>query len=127
MIPKQIEIKRIYDPVSPSDGWRALVDRLWPRGISKAAAEIDEWNKDISPSTELRKWYGHDPEKWESFSEAYQAELKTKKIELTQLLTHCPERTLTLLFAAKDVQHCHALVLKKELENIKRTCIHSPN
>jgi uncharacterized protein YeaO (DUF488 family) len=111
----KIQIKRIYDEPGASDGRRVLVDRLWPRGVAKESAEIDEWAKDVSPSTELRKWYGHDPAKWVKFSMDYRAELKDKKDQLAQLLDRCQERTLTLLFAAKDVTHSHAVVLKAVL------------
>lgn len=114
----KIQIKRIYDEAETSDGWRVLVDRLWPRGVAKANAEVDEWEKEIAPSTDLRKWYGHDPDKWKEFSKVYRAELKEKKDELRQLLERCPEKTLTLLFAAKDITHCHAVTLKKVLDGM---------
>lgn len=114
----KIQIKRIYDEVEASDGWRVLVDRLWPRGVAKEVAEIDEWVQEVTPSTELRKWYGHDPDKWKQFSAAYRAELNDKKAALAQLLARCPEPTLTLLYAAKDTAHSHAIVLKNVLEKI---------
>lgn len=115
----KIQIKRIYDEPDASDGWRVLVDRLWPRGVAKENAEIDDWPKEVAPSSELRKWYGHVPEKWTLFSQLYQDELKGKANELAHVLDRCPEQTLTLLFAAKDVEHSHAVVLKDVLEKIK--------
>jgi uncharacterized protein YeaO (DUF488 family) len=114
-----IKIKRIYEEASASDGWRVLVDRLWPRGVRKEEAELDEWAKEITPSDELRKGYGHDPEKWKEFSKDYRAELREKTDELKQLIERCPEKTMTLLFAAKDEAHSHAVVLKDVLENIR--------
>ncbi|MDZ8118249.1 DUF488 domain-containing protein [Pontiella agarivorans] len=119
--PERILIKRIYDPPAASDGWRVLVDRLWPRGVAKENAEIDEWAKELSPSPELRKWYSHDPEKWPVFSRLYRNELKTKSEQLTHLIERCPKRTLTLLYAAKDTAHGHAQVLQNELKNICHT------
>ncbi|MDF7800104.1 DUF488 family protein [Pontiellaceae bacterium B1224] len=121
----RIQIKRIYDPPDAGDGWRVLVDRLWPRGVAKENAEIDEWAKEASPSPELRKWYSHDPEKWEEFSRLYEHELKTRSDHLIHLLEQCPESTLTLLFAAKDAAHSHAVVLRDVLQNIRR--IKNPN
>ncbi|MFA7257828.1 MAG: DUF488 domain-containing protein [Kiritimatiellales bacterium] len=112
------QIKRIYDDASASDGWRVLVDRLWPRGVRKEEAEIDEWAKEITPSNELRKWYGHDPDKWSEFKTDYRAELKKKTDELAQLIERCPEQTMTLLFAAKDMEHSHAVVLKEVLNEM---------
>lgn len=112
----KIKIKRIYDDAFASDGWRVLVDRLWPRGVRKEEAELDEWAKEITPSDALRKWYGHDSDKWKEFSKDYRAELKDKTDELAQLIERCPEKTMTLLFAAKDVEHSHAVVLKAVLE-----------
>ena len=114
----KIKIKRIYDGASASDGWRVLVDRLWPRGVRKEEAEVDDWAKEITPSTELRRWYSHDPDKWSEFKTDYRAELKDKTDELAQLIERCPEKTMTLLFAAKDVEHSHAVVLKAVLDEL---------
>ena len=116
-----IQIKRIYDPVASSDGWRVLVDRLWPRGVAKEMAAIDEWAKECAPSPALRKWYGHDPDKWVKFCRSYQHELQEKTDHLAYMLERCPEKTLTLLFAAKDVDHSHAVVLMKVLRNQLKT------
>lgn len=114
----RISIKRIYDPPSEEDGFRALVDRVWPRGISKKDAAIDHWAKDIAPSTELRKWFNHDPARWNEFQERYQRELKNQISELRQLLEKGGGRRVTLLFSAKDTEHNQAVVLKDVLERI---------
>lgn len=114
----EIKIKRIYDAAETSDGWRVLVDRLWPRGVRKAEVEVHEWAKEIAPSTELRQWFGHDPGKWNEFRKEYRAELKDKVDEVMQMVERCPEKTLTLLFAAKDEAHSHAVVLKEMLDGL---------
>ena len=111
-----IRIKRIYEEPSADDGLRVLVDRLWPRGISKARAQVDRWEKDISPTTELRHWFGHDPAKWEEFLQRYRAELEDKKELLSQLHEEADERTVTLLYAAKDEEHNNAVALKRYIE-----------
>ena len=111
-----IRIKRVYDPVSPDDGKRVLVDRLWPRGIKKEAARIDEWLKDIAPSDGLRKWFAHDPAKWDEFKDRYQRELKKNVQPLEHLRKETEQGKVTLLFAAKDTEHNNAVVLKNILE-----------
>lgn len=112
-----IQIKRIYDPPENTDGFRILVDRLWPRGIKKEAANIDVWLKAVAPSNNLRKWFNHETDKWEKFSEAYQLELKNSEAmkELIQYVK--PPKRVTLLYAAKDEEHNQAIVLKKFLES----------
>ncbi|HVX58215.1 MAG TPA: DUF488 domain-containing protein [Candidatus Saccharimonadales bacterium] len=115
-----IAIKRIYESKNPDDGYRVLVDRLWPRGVSKEKAALDLWLKDIAPSDELRKWFGHDPDKWESFRNKYQEELSDKTDLLTQLKELEKEHgRLTLLYGAHDEQHNQALVLAEALKIIK--------
>ncbi len=113
-----IKIKRIYDPVSKDDGKRILVDKLWPRGVKKEKAAIDEWLKDIAPSDELRKWFSHDPSKWQEFKNKYKKELKGKdKLELLeQLKKIATKEKVTVLFSAKDIAHNNAVVLKELLE-----------
>lgn len=109
-------IKRIYESQSKSDGFRILVDRLWPRGIKKADAHLDLWLKNVAPSNTLRKWFNHEPEKWEEFIKKYTAELKDNPVfeELKEnLLQH---KKVTLLFSAKDEEHNQAVALKKILE-----------
>jgi uncharacterized protein YeaO (DUF488 family) len=108
-----IRIKRIYEPFSKSDGYRILIDRLWPRGIKKEDAHVDKWLKEIAPSTALRKAFNHQPEKWASFIPAYQKELENS-IALDELLSDIHDhQTVTLLFAARDEEHNHALVLQQ--------------
>jgi uncharacterized protein YeaO (DUF488 family) len=113
-----IHLKRVYENPSPEDGYRVLVDRLWPRGISKPEADIAEWDKDLAPSTELRKWFHHDPALWAEFSAKYKAELLDKNPGLTFLKRLEKEEVITLVYAAKDEKHCHPLVLKKYLDDI---------
>jgi len=111
-----VRIKRIYDEPAAEDGTRILVDRLWPRGIAKEKARIDEWLKEIAPSDELRKWFGHDPARWDEFQERYRRELEAKTELLDQLQGLAKKGTVTLLFAAKDEEHNNAVVLKKLLD-----------
>ena len=108
-----IKLKRIYDPPIPDDGRRVLVDRLWPRGIAKDAARLDDWLKEIAPSDELRKWFGHDPAKWEEFRERYRSELQSHQEQLAELRAAANKRTVTLLYAAKDEEHNNAVVLEE--------------
>jgi uncharacterized protein YeaO (DUF488 family) len=111
-----VKIKRVYDQVSPSDGKRILVDRLWPRGIKKEAAAIDEWLKDIAPSTELRKWYSHDPAKWGEFKKRYKIELKDKIGIVDRLRQESKKLTITLLFSTKAMELNNAVALKEFIE-----------
>ncbi len=111
-----IHLKRIYDPPTPADGLRVFVDRLWPRGLKKENARLDAWIKDLAPSPELRKWFDHDPDKFEEFSRRYKKELAAKASHADELLSLAAGRTLTLLFAANDETHNHAVVLKQWLE-----------
>jgi uncharacterized protein YeaO (DUF488 family) len=111
-----INIKRAYDAAEKTDGYRILVDRLWPRGIPKEKAKIDLWLKDVAPSDELRKWFGHDPERWPEFQTKYRAELANRKELLQDLKRLEPEhRAITLVYAAKDEAHNDAVVLKDVL------------
>lgn len=114
----EIELKRIYEPYELSDGCRILVDRLWPRGIKKEAAKIDYWFKNVAPSSELRKWFHHQPERFEEFRHKYLMELETEKekIQLIEEICHLVRiENITLLFAAKNRQYNHAIVLKEVL------------
>ena len=109
-----IKLKRIYVAPDPLDGYRVLVDRLWPRGIAKREAHIDAWWKHCAPSAELRQWFGHDPEKWALFQSRYTTELHANRLEVSRLLAELPAlRTITLLFGAKDEKHNNAVVLKR--------------
>jgi len=112
-----IHIARVYEPPAKRDGRRVLVDRLWPRGLKKHAAQVDEWMKDVAPSNELRKWFAHQPQRWAGFQQRYRAELAKKKYLIASL--RALERkhgTLTLLFGAKDEQHNQAVVLRDLLK-----------
>jgi uncharacterized protein YeaO (DUF488 family) len=117
---KMIQLKRVYEKPSRKDGLRVLVDRLWPRGLTKERAAVDLWLKDVAPSTELRQWFGHDPARWKEFQSRYRMELKEKKDALTLLKQKGKDHTLTLLFGARDKEHNEALVLKKILDGRKR-------
>jgi uncharacterized protein YeaO (DUF488 family) len=107
-----IKIKRAYEPPSEDDGMRILVDRLWPRGLTKARASVDLWLKDIAPSTELRKWFGHDPGKWTEFKTRYRAELKKNGDRVSLLKSKVQEGKVTLIYGAKDEEHNEAVVLR---------------
>ncbi len=111
-----IHLKRAYDSPGSSDGFRVLVDRLWPRGLTKAKAKIDLWMKDIAPSTELRQWFTHDPGKWPEFQKRYRRELAQHKDLVAELRKRSKARTVTLIYSAKDEQHNDAVVLKRYLE-----------
>lgn len=110
-----IHLKRVYDEPSRKDGWRVLVDRLWPRGLTKEHAAVDLWLKDVAPSTELRKWFGHDAAKWKEFETRYRKELSGKKDALNLLKQKGKEGTVTLLYGARDEEHNEATILKKIL------------
>lgn|SRR5690554_2011400 len=110
-----IVIKRIYEDAANRDGHRVLVDRLWPRGVSKDEARLDEWCKDLAPSDDLRKWFDHDADKFTEFSEKYKNELKDCGDKLNELVTIAKEKRVTLLYGAKDKKHNQAVVLKEVL------------
>ncbi|KAA2242590.1 DUF488 family protein [Chitinophaga agrisoli] len=110
-----IKIKRIYEDAKESDGHRILVDRLWPRGVKKEAAAIDAWEKDLAPSPPLRTWFGHKPERWEVFQQRYKEELKENDHVASFVDAHKKDKILTLVYAAKDEAHTHALVLQQYL------------
>ena len=113
----KFEIKRIYEEVDKKDEMRILVDRLWPRGIKKEDAKIDMWLKDIAPSSELRKWFNHRPEKWAEFCERYHKELASKQEIIKNLLEVVKKHDVTLLYAAKDQKFNNAAALKTYLEH----------
>jgi uncharacterized protein YeaO (DUF488 family) len=110
-----IVVKRAYEPPAPQDGLRVLVERLWPRGLSKQRARIDLWLKDIAPSTELRKWFAHDPTRWGEFQRRYRGELREKRHLIKLLRKPSREGRVTLVYAARDEAHNSALVLKRLL------------
>ncbi len=113
-----IKLKRVYEQAEPSDGFRVLVDRLWPRGISKEEVHIDEWLRDIAPSTELRTWFEHDPAKWPEFQRRYRAELKAKTSSLEKLLADAAGRDITLVYASREQHYNNVTVLKEVLEEL---------
>ena len=111
-----IRLKRVYDKPAKADGRRVLVDRIWPRGLKKNEARIDQWLKEIAPSTALRKWFAHDPGKWREFKKRYSAELDDQREQVEQLARAAKKRTVTLLFGAKDTEHNNAVALKEYIE-----------
>lgn len=116
----EIKIKRIYELPDTKDGYRILVDRLWPRGVKKANAVLNEWNKEIAPSPELRIWFAHKPEHFEQFTKLYSAELDNKKDELLRLKHISKTQNLTLLYAAKSETINHARILLNKIKHIKK-------
>ncbi|SPP66419.1 DUF488 domain-containing protein [Nitrospira lenta] len=111
-----VRIKRIYAPVAEGDGYRILVDRLWPRGVSKVAARIDLWMRDIAPSTALRQWFNHDPAKWEEFCERYRTELREQQPLLDTVRQQAKEGPVTLVYSARDERFNQAVVLQLVLK-----------
>jgi uncharacterized protein YeaO (DUF488 family) len=114
-------LKRAYEPAEPDDGVRILVDRLWPRGVSKAEAALADWMKDIAPSTELRQWFGHDPSRWAEFRRRYRAELHQHPQELDRIRALARTQTVTLVYSAHDEEHNDAIVLRDVLLEDKRS------
>lgn len=110
-----VRVKRAYEPVSPGDGYRVLIDRLWPRGVSRQRARLDEWNKDLSPSTELREWFRHEPGRFEEFRRRYLEELQARRPRIAELRRHAREGTLTLVHSARDAERNDAVVLAEVL------------
>jgi uncharacterized protein YeaO (DUF488 family) len=117
----RISIKRAYEDASPQDGYRVLVDRIWPRGRTKEDLALGHWEKELAPSNDLRKWFGHDPHKWKSFQERYRQELATqeKQALLQQLLSNAGDKPITLVYGAKDEEHNQAVVLQEILTQLK--------
>lgn len=113
-----VELKRVYEPPMPADGRRILVDRLWPRGLSRAAAGIDGWMKALAPSTALRQWFGHEPDKWPEFKQRYRAELEGSPV-LVELRALAGQENITLVYAARDCQHNSVVVLKEVLDDLR--------
>jgi uncharacterized protein YeaO (DUF488 family) len=113
----KVAIKHVYDEPQKSDGKRILVDRLWPRALTKEKAKVDLWLKEIAPSNELRKWFGHDPEKWAEFQKRYAEELKSQAEPLTQLRAEAAHGPVTLVYGAKDAEHNQAVVLQRILRS----------
>ena len=116
-VSRKLDIKRIYEPSAPTDGVRVLVDRMWPRGLSKKRAAIDIWLKDVAPSAALRTWFGHDPERWRVFRERYFRELGANADEVRRLVDLASEGKVTLLFGAHDTEHNNAVALAEYLSS----------
>jgi uncharacterized protein YeaO (DUF488 family) len=110
-----VRLKRAYDPATPADGCRVLIDRLWPRGVSRERARLDAWEKELPPSTELRQWFGHDPSRFQEFRRRYIEELRGQRPRLTALRRRGREGTLTLVYSAHDAEHNDAVVLAEVL------------
>jgi len=111
-----VRLKRAYETAGPTDGWRVLIDRLWPRGVSRARAQLDDWDKDLAPSTELRQWFGHDPQRFEQFRLRYIEELRDHRPQLEALRRRAREGTLTLVYSAQNSEHNDAVVLAEVLK-----------
>ncbi|WP_043531362.1 DUF488 domain-containing protein [Litchfieldella xinjiangensis] len=117
--PSDIQCKRAYDTPEKSDGYRVLVDGIWPRGRRKEALELDEWRKELAPSKKLRQWFKHDPQRWDTFRQRYHKELDKQKRAIDDMLKACDGHKLTLVFGAKETEYNNAVALKEYLE--KRT------
>jgi uncharacterized protein YeaO (DUF488 family) len=111
-----VRLKRVYEPAGDADGYRVLVDRLWPRGVSRERARLDRWEKELAPSADLRTWFGHDPDRFEEFRKRYLEELRRHRSQLTELRRHARSGTLTLVYAARDAEHNDAVVLAEVLK-----------
>jgi uncharacterized protein YeaO (DUF488 family) len=116
-----VRLKRAYEPAASSDGYRVLIDRLWPRGVKREEAQLDEWARELAPSAELRRWFGHDPEKFAEFRRRYADELAAQEQKLRQLRRRARERTLTLVYGARDTEHNDAVVLAEILRKGRRS------
>jgi uncharacterized protein YeaO (DUF488 family) len=110
-----IRLKRVYEPAASSDGYRILIDRLWPRGVSRGKADLDEWDRELAPSTELRQWFGHEPSRFEEFRRRYQDELRHQRSRIAELRGRARKGTLTLVYSARDAEHNDAVVLGEVL------------
>jgi uncharacterized protein YeaO (DUF488 family) len=119
-MPLSIHVKRVYAAPEAGDGLRVLIDRLWPRGLSKADAKVDIWMKELAPSTELRRWYGHDAEKWPEFKRRYYSELDTNPAGVAELMSHAGTGKVTLLFGSREERLNNAFALKAYLESKDR-------
>jgi uncharacterized protein YeaO (DUF488 family) len=122
-----VRLKRAYDPAASTDGYRVLIDRLWPRGVSRKRAKLDEWERELPPSTELRKWFGHEPSRFQEFRRRYMGELGDQRSRLTELRRRAREGTLTLVYSAHDTEHNDAVVLAEVLRRGLPKTPRSPN
>jgi uncharacterized protein YeaO (DUF488 family) len=110
-----IRLKRAYEPAASTDGYRVLIDRLWPRGVSRERARLDEWDRELPPSTPLREWFGHEPSRFEEFRRRYIEELRSERPRLSELRRRARHGTLTLVYSARDTEHNDAVVLAEVL------------
>jgi len=115
-----VRLKRAYEPPAPTDGYRVLIDRLWPRGVARANARVDEWARELAPSTELRRWFGHDPARFAEFRQRYVEELSAEEEKLRELRGRARNTTLTLVYGARDTEHNDAVVLAELLREARR-------
>lgn len=115
----RVQLRRAYEPAEPSDGYRVLVDRLWPRGLKREEAQLDEWAHELAPSAELRRWFGHDPTRFDEFRRRYLDELAGQEEKLRELRRRAAKGTLTLVYAARDTEHNNAVVLAEALRGGK--------
>jgi uncharacterized protein YeaO (DUF488 family) len=122
-----LRVKRVYDTLDESDGRRILVDRLWPRGLSREKAAVDVWLKEVSPSNELRKWFGHDAGKWDEFRRRYFAELDANEAAVAELRKEVGKGSATLLFGTKETEHNNAVALREYLRGGRRSSVVSPH
>lgn len=116
-----VRLKRAYEPPEPSDGYRVLIDRIWPRGISRQQARLDDWARELAPSSELRRWFGHDPVRFEEFHRRYSNELAAQNDKLRELRRRARAGTLTLVYGARDTEHNDAVVLAEILRRGRRS------
>lgn len=112
---KGVQIKRAYDAPSADDGYRVLIDRMWPRGVARERARLDEWARDLAPSADLRRWYGHDPDRFEEFRDRYRAELEQQSEAVADLRRRARSQRVTIVFGARDAEHSNAAVLAELL------------
>ncbi len=111
----EIRVKRIYEPPEPADGYRLLVDRLWPRGVSRESTSLDAWMREVAPSSELRRWFGHDASRWQEFKRRYAVELGTRHDLVAEILSLARDRPVTLIYSARDPAHNQAVALAEYL------------
>jgi uncharacterized protein YeaO (DUF488 family) len=121
-----VRLKRVYEPAAPADGYRVLIDRLWPRGVSRERAALDEWERELPPSTELRRWFNHEPSRFEEFRRRYVAELRSHRSRIATLRRRAREGTVTLVYSARDTEHNDAVVLAEVLKRGLPRAANSP-
>lgn len=119
----EIRVKRIYEPPEPTDGYRLLVDRLWPRGVSKDSASLDDWMKEVAPSSELRRWFDHDAARWQEFKRHYGLELDTRQNLVAEILSLARDRPVTLVYSARDPDHNQAVALAEYLAAMRQKAL----